>query len=54
METDNVLRFLWLAAISLERRIKLCDGRLDWKRSDGILGYWARRRHTISACRNPL
>ena len=29
-----------LAAISLEGNTKLSDGRLDWKDSDGILGYW--------------
>jgi hypothetical protein len=29
MRADNVLRFLWLAAISLEGRMKLSDRRLD-------------------------
>jgi hypothetical protein len=31
MEADNVLRFVSLAAIPHEGRIKLSDGRLDWK-----------------------
>ena len=36
---------LCLAADPLEGRIKLSDGRIDWKGCDGILGYWAQRRH---------
>ena len=31
MQADNVLRFLCMAAIPLEGRIKLSDGPLDWK-----------------------
>jgi len=45
MRADDVLRFLWLAAISLEGGMKLSDGRLDCKGSDGILDCRRTRTH---------